>query len=432
MRCKLEDLSLEKCLGSGFFGEVWRARIVADGDNGTLYAVKKVKLSLIVENQLMDQLRREVKILYALDHPRIVRLHFDFDDGKHMYLGMAFAAGGTLFERLTAAGKFTPEVASRYFRETCEALDYLHHLPEKVIHRDIKPENILLDGEDQIKLADFGWANMMETGKRDTFCGTLDYLPPEMIMGSGHDESVDMWNMGVLLYEMTTGQSPFSSSSKEQTCRLILNVDLRFPVDVDEGAKDLVSKLCKRKPKDRLDVTAALEHSFVLRFAPAAKPLDASKGNPPKAVVEVTGEEDWSRPSVAARRLRDERTKICVEMSLLVEAKRGTEEALMKLSEDLEQQRAAISEERKRRLEADAACVEMEKSVQARDVELEELRKKADTLQVEVTRLAARDRGTGLGWVSRRAAGRAATAAEAAAAAAAAAAGNPPTAAEAA
>merc|ERR1719379_3326469 len=115
---------------------------------------------------------------------------------------MEFAAGGGLFDKLRTSGRFTNEIAARYFFETCEALAYLHNeLAQPVIHRDIKPENILLDAEDHIKLADFGWANLVEADKRDTFCGTLDYLPPEMIMGTGHDESADMWNMGVLTYE---------------------------------------------------------------------------------------------------------------------------------------------------------------------------------------------------------------------------------------
>ncbi|CAE8647365.1 unnamed protein product [Polarella glacialis] len=184
---------------------------------GRIFAVKKVRLSLVTENRLTDQLKREIQILYSLQHPRIVMLHFDFSDAKYMYLGMEFASGGSLFEKLNAAGKFSSEKAAHYFRETCDALDYLHHLPGKVIHRDIKPENILLDAENHVKLADFGWANLIQAEKRDTFCGTLDYLPPEMIMGTGHDESVDMWNMGVLLYELTTGQSPFGSNSKETT-----------------------------------------------------------------------------------------------------------------------------------------------------------------------------------------------------------------------
>merc|ERR1712224_61494 len=124
-----------------------------------------------------DQLRREIDILYSMQHPRIIRLHFDFQEEGSIYLGMDFAPGGSLFDRLNKASKFNPEIASRYFCETCEALDYLHHLPEPVIHRDIKPENILLDAEDHVKLADFGWANKyLEGSQRDTFCGTLDYL----------------------------------------------------------------------------------------------------------------------------------------------------------------------------------------------------------------------------------------------------------------
>merc|ERR1719469_841270 len=205
---------------------------------------------------------------------------------KYIYLGLEYCNGGTLFDKLNKCRKFSGDLASKYFRETCDALDYLHHLSEKIIHRDIKPENILLDSDDHVKLADFGWANSLEGKARDTFCGTLDYLAPEMIQGTGHDESVDMWNMGVLLYELVTGQSPFGSTTKETTCRLILNVDLRFPAEIDADAKDLISRLCKKQPKQRLKVREALEHIFVTNHQSGKSP-----GSAP------TEEDDVSRPS---------------------------------------------------------------------------------------------------------------------------------------
>jgi len=360
-----EDIHLEKRLGKGYFGEVHRAKEVA-GEKRT-FAVKKVALDLIEQNRLTDQLRREINILYKLEHRRIVRLYFDFNDRGSMYLGMEFATGGSLFDKLNQARKFPPETASRYFYETCEALDYLHHLPEKVIHRDIKPENILLDGEDHIKLADFGWANLIQADltKRETFCGTLDYLPPEMIMGTGHDESADMWNMGVLTYELTTGQSPFGSSSKEATCRLILNVDLRFPADLDPDAQDLVVNLCKKKPSERLPVRPAMAHRFVTKFQ-ATKEEDAAG---------AAAEEEMGRPSVAARKLQKDNEKMSAEMEQLLGAKKSTEESLNGLNAELAKISSIVKQEKELRLKAEAACKEMNKNIEARDREIAELKK---------------------------------------------------------
>mmetsp|Transcript_68671 Transcript_68671/g.198902 ORF Transcript_68671/g.198902 Transcript_68671/m.198902 type:complete len:423 (-) Transcript_68671:412-1680(-) len=389
-----EDLRFDKCLGRGFFGEVWRAQ---DAGSSQTFAVKKVKLSLINQNKLMNQLQREISILYSLKHPRIVQLHFDFDDGECMYLGLEFAPGGSLFDRLSRATKFAPDVACKYFSETCEALNYLHRLPEKVIHRDIKPENILLDGEDHIKLADFGWANLVEADKRDTFCGTLDYLAPEMIMGTGHDESVDMWNMGVLLYELLTGKAPFGSSSKEATCRLILAVDLRFPPEgFDADALDAISRLCKKRPSERLSAQAALEHRFVAKFrGPAAAEAGVGAG--------AAAGGDIGRPSAVARGLKDDLSKVRVELERLLQAKQGTEEALMKLSEDIDHQHALSQRERERRAESEAACQGLEAANADRRAEIADLRRKLDAAQAEVVKLRRTcDRRPALGWFGRR------------------------------
>jgi len=368
-----KDLEFAKRLGKGFFGEVYRAK-EANGEK-RIFAVKLIREDLIHQNRLTDQLQREIDLLYNMQHPRIIRLFFDFKEDGSIYLGMEFAAGGSLFDRLNQATKFKPDLASRYFYETCEALDYLHHLSEAVIHRDIKPENVLLDAEDHIKLADFGWANKyLEGDQRDTFCGTLDYLPPEMIMGTGHDTSADMWNMGVLLYELITGQSPFGAPSKEATCRLILNVDLRFPSWVEADAKDLVVALCKKKPAERLKVRAAVAHVFITKF---------NKTSAPRApnVVEVNAD---GRPSVAARKLKDDVGKHEAELQEALGQKKRCEELLADSVTELDQVNSAIQKEKQLRASAVAESKEISERVSANDAEIENLRKKLDLLKVEV------------------------------------------------
>jgi serine/threonine protein kinase len=361
-----EDLEWSQRLGKGFFGEVWQA-IEKSGLKRTL-AVKKVKLQLITENKLTEQLRREINILYSLDHPRIIKLYSDFNDAGYMYLCMEFADAGSLFEKLNKVRKFPPESAARYFRETCEALDYLHHREEKVIHRDIKPENIMLHrvgSETHVKLADFGWANLIaeDLAKRETFCGTLDYLPPEMILGSGHDESADMWNMGVLLYELATGQSPFGSPSKEETCRLILRVDLRFPAELDADGQDLIAALCKKKPSERLDVRSAMKHKFLTKFS-----TDGSEQNGADV-------DDGARPSVVERVLQKDYEKINSEKAIAQQAKENLEKSLKAVKDELAEVNANIKAEQEKRGKSEAAYIELSKKVAARDQEIELLKK---------------------------------------------------------
>lgn len=354
-----KDLEFEQPLGKGFFGEVWRARVRQVGADRPLVAVKRIRLAHAAQHGMTDQLQREIGILYSLQHPRCIRLYSHFDHNGSTYLVLEYASGGTLWQKLSKAGRFYPRKAAHYFAETCEALCYLHGLPEKVVHRDIKPENILLDGEDHVKLADFGWAHAMQSDKLKTFCGTLEYLPPEMLRNSGHDQSVDMWNMGVLLFELTTGLSPFRAVDKETTCRLILRAVLKYPAGLDSDARDLISQLCRKRPSERPSASKALEHCFVAKFAASQE-----------AVVIQAG--DSSPEAEEARRKQRE----AEERRQLLRAKQTSEETLMWLVDELDEVYASLREERKRRLESEAACAEVADSVAARERELQELRER--------------------------------------------------------
>eukprot|EP00927_Polykrikos_kofoidii_P080083 TRINITY_DN76952_c0_g1_i1.p1 TRINITY_DN76952_c0_g1~~TRINITY_DN76952_c0_g1_i1.p1 ORF type:complete len:441 (+),score=84.86 TRINITY_DN76952_c0_g1_i1:120-1325(+) len=382
-----KDFEFSKCLGRGYFGEVWKATAVAD--NSRIFAVKKVRLQLIKENRFMDQLQREINILYSLDHPKIVKLFHDFTDDDTIYLAMEFVGGGSLFERLTDAGKVKPQQSARYFYETCAALNYIHTLPEKVIHRDIKPENILLDSHDGIKLADFGWANMLNADVRQTFCGTLDYLPPEMILGKGHDESVDMWNMGVLLYELTTGKSPFGSPSKEKTCRLIIAVDLQFSDDFDELSKDLIMSLLKKNPKERLTAAEAMRHSFIKEYHHVEADIDGVEEDKEDHGIDM-------RPSVLRRALQKECTQLGIEKKHLVGAKQQLEKSLMDASREYAETVESLRAEVKRREAVEEACAEKAKMNEEREREIEALRKKQASLEAELKQGTHRH-----GWFSR-------------------------------
>jgi aurora kinase len=181
--------------------------------------------------------------------------------------------------------KFPEEKASRYIAHLSEALDYLHS--KNVIHRDIKPENLLLGRKDEVKVADFGWSVHAPQNRRNTLCGTLDYLPPEMIEGKDHDKLVDIWSLGVLCYEFLVGSPPFEAEGHAETYRRISRVDLKFPQHVGPEARDFISRLLVKDPKRRMALSDALHHPFITKYrqpgVPAAMPAAASAADAAQA-----------------------------------------------------------------------------------------------------------------------------------------------------
>lgn len=141
------------------------------------------------------------------------------------------------------------------------------HIPA-IIHRDIKPENIMLDGDGRAKLTDFGWSNFYSTASRYTLCGTLEYLPPEMLNNQGHNTSADIWSLGVLLFEMLVGNSPFYDSAQQALLRNISSGKFKFPRSFPPNAKDLVMKMLKLNPDERITATMVLKHSWMMQHPP--------------------------------------------------------------------------------------------------------------------------------------------------------------------
>ena len=138
-----------------------------------------------------------------------------------------------------------------------------------MIHRDIKPENLLVGIKGELKIADFGWSVHAPNSRRQTLCGTLDYLPPEMVEGRDHDHNVDLWSLGVLCYEFLFGGPPFEAAGHSETYKRILKVDLNFPgaPAVSEDSKALIRALLQKDPKARLPLERVLEHPWIVSFA---------------------------------------------------------------------------------------------------------------------------------------------------------------------
>eukprot|EP00616_Rhizochromulina_sp_CCMP1243_P001428 CAMPEP_0118972094 /NCGR_PEP_ID=MMETSP1173-20130426/8519_1 /TAXON_ID=1034831 /ORGANISM="Rhizochromulina marina cf, Strain CCMP1243" /LENGTH=299 /DNA_ID=CAMNT_0006921611 /DNA_START=21 /DNA_END=920 /DNA_ORIENTATION=- len=256
----LDDFEIGKPLGRGKFGSVYLAR-----ERKTKYIVA---LKVLQKNQLLNagvehQLRREIEIQSHLRHKNILRMFGYFYDEKRIYLILEFAPQGELYKRLTAVGRFDEATAARYIFEMGEALRYCHQ--KHVIHRDIKPENLLLGYEGELKIADFGWSVHAPSSRRNTLCGTLDYLPPEMIEGRDHDEKVDLWSLGVLMFEFLVGNPPFEAEGHTQTYRRISRVDLKFPEFMSEEARDLVARLLVKDPARRMALKDIKSHPWILK-----------------------------------------------------------------------------------------------------------------------------------------------------------------------
>jgi aurora kinase len=266
-RWQLSDFDIGKPLGRGKFGCVYLAR-----EKKTKYicALKVLFKSQLSKAGVEHQLRREIEIQAHLRHPNILRLYGYFYDANRVYLILEYAAKGELYKFLQKEEKFTEEKTSKYMHMLADSLNYCHK--KHVIHRDIKPENLLLGSNGDVKIADFGWSVHAPNNRRQTLCGTLDYLPPEMIEGKDHDSNVDVWSLGVLMYEFLVGKPPFEADGHTETYRRISRVDLNFPSFLSEPAKDLMRKLLVKNPKDRLPLSEVLSHPFIQQHnAPAEK-----------------------------------------------------------------------------------------------------------------------------------------------------------------
>mmetsp|Transcript_4946 Transcript_4946/g.5744 ORF Transcript_4946/g.5744 Transcript_4946/m.5744 type:complete len:333 (-) Transcript_4946:201-1199(-) len=256
----LEDFEIGKPLGRGKFGSVYLAR-----ERSTKYivALKVLKKSQLLKAGVEHQLRREIEIQSHLRNRNILRMYGYFYDAKCIYLILEYSPGGELYKKLTAKGRFSEKMSARYICDLSQALNFCHS--KHVIHRDIKPENLLIGAQGEIKIADFGWSVHAPTSRRNTLCGTLDYLPPEMVEGREHDEMVDVWSLGVLLYEFLVGSPPFEAEGHSATYRRISRVDLRFPAGVTKDAQDLISKLLQKEPGRRMALKSIPTHPWILR-----------------------------------------------------------------------------------------------------------------------------------------------------------------------
>lgn len=257
---KLEDFEVGRPLGKGKFGNVYLAR---ERQTKYIVALKVLSKKQLVRHNVQHQLRREIEIQSHLKHPNILELFGYFYDEDRVYLVLEYAPRGELYKRLRDSKQFDDKTSATFIRQIIDALEVCHS--HNVIHRDIKPENILIGFNGEMKIADFGWSVHAPSSRRQTMCGTLDYLPPEMVQHKIYDKNVDLWCLGVLTYEFLVGSPPFEMESMEETYDRIVRVYYKTPDSMSELAKDFINRLLQKRPADRMPLNEAKQHEWILK-----------------------------------------------------------------------------------------------------------------------------------------------------------------------
>ena len=270
---KITDFEKDKEIGKGGFGLVWK---VTHKKTQKVYCIKVIEKSGIIQQKLEAQMNREIEIMYILNHPHCLRLKNHFEDDQNFYLVMPLAHKGQLYRVLRKFRKFDERTAAQILRETISALQYLHSFKPPIIHRDIKPENLLLNNGGRVLLADFGWSNFSDGDVRKTFCGTPEYIAPEMLLKKGHDTRVDIWSIGVLMFELLAGYSPFVAKSNQDLYQNIRRLKIQWPKDMPPLAKNLIGKILKLNPLDRPSLQEILDHQW-FKQTKMIKPLLENK-----------------------------------------------------------------------------------------------------------------------------------------------------------
>lgn len=266
-RTRPQDFELLKLLGKGGYGKVFLVRKISGKDTGQVFAMKVLKKASIVRNAKdTAHTKAERNILEAVKNPFIVDLIYAFQTGGKLYLILEYLCGGELFMQLEREGIFMEDTAGFYLAEITLAIEHLHL--HGIIYRDLKPENILLDTQGHVKLTDFGLCkeSIHDGLLTHTFCGTIEYMAPEIVIHSGHNKAVDWWSLGALMFDMLTGAPPFTAENRKKTIDKILKAKLVLPPYLSE-ARSLLKKLLKKNVTERLgsgpdDATPIKNHPF--------------------------------------------------------------------------------------------------------------------------------------------------------------------------
>ena len=267
---KITDFTLLKEIGEGTFG---RVLLVQHNLTQAQYAIKAIDKRNKDNIDEKDYFRREAEIMYRIYHPNIVKLYGHFEDNTYCYFIMEYMSGGNIYSLVPKYGynKISPQLVASILKDVISAIYYLHHMNPPIIHRDIKPENILINNEMKAKLTDFGWSNYLDTfSKRTTMCGTPVYLAPELVNNTGHDHRVDIWCIGVLMFELLTGHPPWMGEDVQTLKYNISRMKINWQKHMDPDAVDLIKKILRYNPEERISLRNMLIHPFFTKYYPDA------------------------------------------------------------------------------------------------------------------------------------------------------------------
>ena len=251
-------------LGEGSFSIV---QLYEDKKTKIKYALKKMdskKVEKITKNKkLIDT---EVNIHGRISHPNIIKLHNYFEYKHFCFLILEYASDGTLFDIIRSKRGLSELYAFYYFLQTLNAIYFLHL--HSIVHRDLKPENLLINDNNIIKLCDFGWSVKLNDDKRTTFCGTVEYMAPEIIKKEKYDEAIDVWSLGVLLFELVHSYSPFYSEDLDikKIGNNITNNNLKFKDGLSKEYKNLVQRLLIKESEKRIKIEDIFQHPFMTKY----------------------------------------------------------------------------------------------------------------------------------------------------------------------
>jgi RAC serine/threonine-protein kinase len=260
-----EDFDLLQVIGEGSFGKVYQVR---KKDTAKIYAMKVLNKKTILERSEVEHTKTEKDLLQRLVHPFLVNLYFSFQSTDKIYFVMDFVNGGELYSHLQREKKFPEPRVRFYCAEICLGLEYLHS--SGVLYRDLKPENLLLRDDGHICMTDFGISKqgLGENDRTTTFCGTPEYLAPEVLQNAPYGKGVDWWAFGTLMYEMLTGLPPFYSKDVQQMYQKILSAPLNISSTVSPEARSLLTQLLEKDPNKRLS------DAKLIKAHPWFKPID--------------------------------------------------------------------------------------------------------------------------------------------------------------
>ncbi|KAD4982461.1 hypothetical protein R6Q59_002070 [Mikania micrantha] len=257
----MQRYELGKLLGQGTFAKVYHARNIKTGKS---VAVKMIDKEKVMQNGLIDQIKREISVMKLVRHPNVVQLYEVMASKTKIYFAIEYVKGGELFNKI-AKGRLKEDAARKYFQQLVAAVDFCHS--RGVYHRDLKPENLLLDEFGNLKISDFGLSALVDSKRLDgllhTTCGTPAYVAPEVIHKKGYDgEKADIWSCGVILFVLLAGYLPFSDSNLMGMYRKISKGEFKCPHWFPPEVKKLLSRILDPNPMTRITVAKLMENPW--------------------------------------------------------------------------------------------------------------------------------------------------------------------------